>query len=157
MEKERRGVTEEGGEEKWLLWLAVLPAETGRAAHSTVVNGQPATKGKRRVKSSGKWRRIQCFLSHSHPPASLLGMSAMARPRGRRREWMRSSKSPSEPPPLHTHIETPTHTHTHITLSSLKQLSAGESDNKRNNTDRKCPAFLTWMGRWKGLSGYLCV
>lgn len=78
-------MTKEGGG-KVLFWLAVLPAETGRAARSTVVNGRPATKGKETCEKFRQMKTHSMFLSGSHPPALLLGMSAMVWQRGRRRE-----------------------------------------------------------------------
>lgn len=56
------------GEEKWLLWLAVLPAETRRAARSTALNEQTTTKEKRRE----KFRQMKTHSAVFVPPSRLI-------------------------------------------------------------------------------------
>lgn len=147
---ERRGGRwQRRGEEKCSFgWLSCQRKLAERLAALWWTGGRQQ-KGKRRVKSSGKWRHIQCFcLAPTLPPYCWACQLWCGRGGEEGSEWGRQRV----PPPLHTHWNTHTHT-----LYSLKQLSVGEGDNKRNNTDRKCPVFLACMGRWKGLSGYLCV
>lgn len=77
--------------ERWgkvFLCLDILPAEIGRAARRTVESWRLATKG---GETCEKFRQMKMpsvgvffffFLSDSHPPTSLLGMSTEAQTRG---------------------------------------------------------------------------
>lgn len=51
-----------------MLWLAVLPAETRRAARSTALNEQTTTKGRRRE----KFRQMKTHSAVFVPPSRLI-------------------------------------------------------------------------------------
>lgn len=148
-----------GGGRKVLLWLAVLPAETGRAARSTVVNGRPATKGKRRVKSSGKWRRIQCFCpTPTLPPHCWACRLWRGRGGEEGSEWgrQRVPVSPLHFAHTHTHtiIHTPTHKHTHIHLTAW---NSWEQDRATIRETTQTENVLLFSHGWEGGRAYLCA